>query len=120
MWGGGWCAPYLTPIFSGQPLEVTADLPQVPIQLGQGARQAAGVLHRDAARDDVLALRIPEEIQIEMVLPGGRVAGEGDARAGSAAHVTKHHALDRDRGAGEVVQAVQPPILDRPGALPRA
>ena len=51
------------------------------------------------AGDDVLALRVDEVLAVELLLAGGRVAGERNAGAGGVAHVAEDHALDVDGGA---------------------
>ena len=54
------------------------------------------------AGDDVLALRVGEEVAVGPVLAGRGVAGERDAGAGVVALVAEHHRLHVHRGA-EVV-----------------
>ena len=66
------------------------------------------VLRRADAGDHVLALRIDQELAVERLLAGRRVAGEGDAGRRGLAHVAEHHGLHVDGGApalGNVVQA---------------
>ena len=68
-------------------------------------------LRRADAGDDVLALRIGEELAVEPGLAGRRVAREGDARARALALVPEDHLDDVDRGA-EVVGDVVGPAVD--------
>ena len=49
---------------------------------------------------------------------GDLVAAEGDARSRALALVAEDHLLDVDRGAPVVRDRVQPPVLDRPLAVP--
>ena len=68
-----------------------------------------GDRHRGAdAGDDVLALRVHEELAHQLLLAGGGVAREGDARAGVVVQIAERHHLDVDGGApavGDVVVA---------------
>jgi hypothetical protein len=60
------------------------------------------------AGDDVLALRVDQELAIISVLAGRRIAREGHAGRRGIAHIAEHHRLDVDGGApvaGDVVQA---------------
>ncbi len=60
------------------------------------------------ACDDVLALRVDEELAVEGLLAGRRVAGEADAGGGGVAAVAEDHLHDVDGGAeagGDVVGA---------------
>ncbi len=54
---------------------------------------------RADAGDDVLALRVDEELAVELLLAGGRIARERDAGAGVVAEVAEHHRDDVDAGA---------------------
>ena len=72
------------------------------------------------ARNDVLALRVHQELAVEVLVAGCRVTGEGNAGARVVAHVAEDHRLDVDRGApggGDVVHAaVEHRALVVPGA----
>jgi hypothetical protein len=60
------------------------------------------LLDRERVADaghDVLTLRVDQELAVEDVLAGRRVAGEGDAGARVVAHVAEDHRLDVHRGA---------------------
>ena len=71
-------------------------------------------LRRADAGDDVLALRVGEELAVETRLAGRRITRERDAGARLVALVAEDHLHDVDRGAelvGDVVRA-----RGRPGA----
>ena len=75
---------------------------------GVDARRLGDVLRRADAGDDVLALRIDQELAVERLLAGRGIAGEGDAGGRGLAHIAEHHGLDVDGRApafGNVVQA---------------
>ena len=55
-------------------------------------------LGRADAGDHILALGIDQEFTVEVILPGGRVAGEGHAGGAVVAHVAEHHRLHVDGG----------------------
>ena len=74
---------------------------------------------RDAG-DDVLALRVHQELAVEDVLAGGGIAREGDAGAGVGAHVAEHHRLDVDRRAPALGDVVQLAVGDGALVVPRA
>jgi hypothetical protein len=65
-------------------------------------------LRRANAGDDVLALRVDQELAIIGVLAGRRIARERHAGRRGIAHIAEHHRLDVDRGApvaGDIVEA---------------
>ncbi len=110
-------------------LEDAADLHQLLVALGhhlfhgrEGA-VAAGLVDRlrgADAGDHVLALGVDQELAVEVVLAGSRVAGEGDAGGAVVAHVAEDHRLNGDRGpplGGDVVEA---PVGDGAGVHPGA
>ena len=72
------------------------------------ARKFGDVLRRTDARDHVLALRVDQELAIQLALAGRWIAREGYAGCRGLAHIAEHHGLHVDRGApgfGNVVQA---------------
>ena len=79
---------------------------------GVDAGGLGDVLRRADARDDVFALGVDQEFAVKQLLPGRRVAGEGDARGGGVAHVAEHHGLHVDGGAPALGNVVQPPVGD--------
>ena len=93
---------------------------ECPPDLGQHQREALGVAGAMAPGDHVLALAVEEEIDVQAVLAGRRVARERDPGARGAARVAEYHALHRHRGADARVDAVQPPVGLRAVALPGA
>ena len=86
---------------------------------GQHGTQPVVVAQFLAAGDDVLALAIELEIEIQLPRAGGRIAGEADAGAGRAAGIAEYHGLHRDRGAGVVADAVHPPVAGGFRRVPR-
>ena len=76
-------------------------------------------LGRPDAGDDVLALRVDEELAERARLAGRRVARERDAGAGALALVAEHH-LDDVHGGAEVVRdVVRAPVDLRARRVPR-
>src|SRR5262249_54522272 len=69
---------------------------------------------------DILALRVGQIIAKKLFLSGGRVSGEGHARARVVAHISKDHRDDVDGGAQIVRDLFTPPISFRPVAVPGA
>ena len=76
-------------------------------------------LGRADARDDVLPLRVDEELAPEARLAGRRVAREGDAGAGVVPLVPEHHLHDVHRRAEVVRDPVGAPVHLRARRLPR-
>ena len=83
-------------------LEPLEGLDEVVVRLRQALVHPVDRLRRADARDDVLSLRVDEELAVQAPLAGRRVAGEADARAGGVALVAEHHLHDVD-GRTEVV-----------------
>ena len=76
-------------------------------------------LGRPDAGDDVLSLRVDEELAVEAPLAGRRVAREADPRPGRVPLVAEHH-LDDVHGGAEVVRDVVRAAIDtRARRLPR-
>ena len=57
--------------------------------------------------NDVLALGVDEEVEVEPVRPGSRVPGEPHPRARGGAEVAKDHGLNRHCRADEVLEALK-------------
>ena len=70
------------------------------------------------AGDDVLALRIDEVLAVELLLAGGRVAGERNAGAGGVAHVAEDHALNVDSRAPVGRDVVHAAVVDGARVIP--
>ena len=80
-----------------------------------------GVVDRARGADaghDVLALGVDQPLAVELVVAGGRVAGEGHAGGGGVAHVAEDHGLDVDGGAPVVGNALDPAVGDGLLAVP--
>jgi hypothetical protein len=75
-------------------------------------------LGRADARDDVLALRVEQELSDHSRLAGGRIARERDARAGAVALVAEDHLDDVDSGAEIVGYLVRAPVDLRARRVP--
>ncbi len=71
------------------------------------ARLLGDVLRRADAGDDVLALRVDQELAVQLALAGRGVAGEGNAGGRGLAHVAEHHRLHVDGGAPGFRDVVQ-------------
>ncbi len=111
-------------------LERGADGVELLVGLGHGVLHAHEVLVLlvlgvvvDRARGadaghDVLALGVHQPLAVELVVAGGRVAGEGDAGGGGVAHVAEDHGLDVDRGAPVVRDSFDPAVGDGLLAVP--
>ena len=94
------------------------------LELGVGLRhlllQLGDRLRRAHAGDDVLALRVDQELAVELLDAVGRVARERDARAGVVAGVAVDHRLDVDGGAPLGRDVVLAAVDDRAVVHPRA
>ena len=91
-------------------------------QLREGLRQPVAH-HRDRlgrpnARDDVLALRVDEELAIQHRFARRRVAGEAHAGTGALALVAEHHLHDVHRRADVVGNLVGSPVDLGPRRVP--
>ena len=101
-------------------LELRAHLHEMRVRLREARLHHGDRLGRADARDDILALRVHEELAVEDILAGRVVARERDARARGLAHVSVGHRLDIDRGAVEAPDLLDAAVLDRAVAVPRA
>ena len=91
---------------------------------GRDAGGLGDVLRRADAGNDVLALCIHQELAVELLFAGRRIAGEGNAGRRRVAHIAEHHGLHVDRGApalGDIVQlAVGDGAMVHPAGKDRA
>ena len=95
------------------PLELGRDLAQLPVG-GRHQRLEVGDRVRGAdAGHHVLALRVLQELAVELLGAVRGVAGETDARGGGVAHVAEHHRLHVHGGAEVVGDVVQLAVRDR-------
>jgi hypothetical protein len=85
---------------------------------GEDAHEVVGAMRHAASGDDVLSLRVDQEIDPRFGPAAARVAAEADAGTGVAAAVAQHHALHRHRRADVVIDVVQAPVLARLGRVP--
>ena len=100
-------------------LERAQDLHQLGVRVGQPVAQLGDVARRAHAADDVLALRVGQEVARRLGRAGDLVAAEGDARARRVAAIAEDHLLDADRRAPFVGDPVDAAVLDRAIAQPR-
>ena len=100
-------------------LERAQDLHELRVRVGHDVAQLGDVLGVAHARDDVLALRVDEEVAGRLGLAGDLVAAEGDAGARRVALVAEDHLLDVDRRAPVVRDPADAPVLDGALARPR-
>ena len=82
--------------------------------------ESLNLLRGADAGNDVLALRVDEVLAVELLLAGGRVAGERNAGAGGVAHVAKDHALDVDGSAPVRRDIVHAAVINRTRVVPGA
>jgi hypothetical protein len=95
------------------PLQARRDLAQLAIGLRQHALQLRDRPRRADARHHVFALRVLQELAVELPGARGRIAREPHAGGGVLPHVAEHHALDVHRGAEIVGDVVQLAVRDR-------
>src|SRR5262249_46114995 len=99
-------------------LEATHRVDELLERLGEAILHLLERLRRADTGDDVLALRIREELTVEAALAGGRVARERDAGPGALALVAEAHLHDVD-GCPEVVRDPMRTAVDlRPRVVP--
>ena len=77
-------------------------LEQLLERLREGLLHARERLGRADAGDDVLSLRVREELAVQPVLAGGGIAREGHAGTGLVSFVPEHHLHDVD-GRAQIV-----------------
>ena len=90
------------------------------VGMGTDTRPLGDVLRRANAGHHILALRIDEELAIELMLAGRGIAREGDARGRGLAHIAKHHGLHIDRRAPRGRNVIELAIGDGALVHPRA
>ncbi len=99
-------------------LQRSQDVHQLLVNVRQPRAQLADVAWRAHARDDILALRVREEVPRGLRRARHLVARERHAAAAALAEVAEHHLLDVHRGAPLVGDAVDAAVGDRALALP--
>ena len=100
--------------------EDVADLLELGVRLRVVLLEPADLERSPRSGDDILALGVHQVFAVEDVLAGGRVAGEGDARAGVVAHIAEDHHLDVDGRAPGLGDVIHLPVGDGPVVVPRA
>ena len=101
-------------------LEPGRNLPQLFIGFGHHLLELVNGLRRAYAGDHVFALRVDEELPVELLAAGCGVTREPDPRAGAVARVAEHHHLDVHRGADVIGYVVDAAVLDRARIVPRS
>ena len=101
-------------------LQPAGDLAELRIDLGHLILQLRDRLRRADAGHDVLALGVQQILAVELSGPGGRVARESDAGAGSLPFVAEDHRLHVDGGSEVLGDVVLLAVEDRPVVVPRA
>ena len=101
-------------------LEPRRDLAKLLVGLRQHLLELLDLLRRAHAGDDVLALRVDQELAVELFRAGRRAAREADAGRRAIAGVAEHHLLHVDGGADVIGDVVDAAILLRARVLPRA
>ena len=101
-------------------LERLAHLHELLVDLGPDLFELDRRSRRADAGDHVLALGIDQELAVEVVLAGGRVAREAHAGARLVAVVAEDHGLHVDRRAPGVGDVVQLAVGDGAVVLPGA
>ena len=99
-------------------LKGPADSGKLIIDLRHQLLQPVDLLRRPDACDNILALRIQEELAHQTLLPGRRVPREGDTRPGRIAHVSEGHHLDIDSCSPGVRDIVVPSVYVRARIVP--
>ena len=99
-------------------LHAVGDLGELPVDLGRALLEGRDRLRRADAGHHVLALRVHQELAVELLLAGGGVAGEGHAGARVVAHVAEDHRLHVDRGAEVVRRSLLVAVVDGAAAVP--
>ena len=93
---------------------------ELVIHFRHGVLQRGNGLRRTDARHNVLALRVHQELAVELLFAGGGIAREGNAGARIFTHVAKYHRLYVHGGApagGDIVHAA---VVDGAGVIPGA
>ena len=101
-------------------LEPRRDLAKLLVGLGQHFFELADRLRRANARDDVFALRVDQELAVELFRAGCRASRKADARRRAIAGVAEHHLLHVDGRADVVGNVVDAAVFLRARVLPRA
>src|SRR5208283_424663 len=87
-------------------LQSRGNFAQLVVDLGLDLLQFRDVYRGANARDHVFALRVHQELAVELLVAGGWIASESDACAAGFAQVAEHHRLHVDGGPEEIVNVV--------------
>ena len=101
-------------------LEPRRDLAQLLVGLRQHLFELADRLRRAHAGDDVLALRVDQELAVELLLAGAGIARKADAGRRAVAGVAEHHHLHVDGRADVIGDVVDAAVFFRARVHPRA
>ena len=100
--------------------KVVRDGDELLVHLGHNVLELVNCLRRTNAGDDVFALRVHQELAVELALTGRGVAGKRNAGARRFAHVAEHHALHVDGGAPRAGDVVHAAVVVGTGIVPAA
>ena len=100
-------------------LEFAQDLVQPRVDFGHPVGELGEVARRTHARDDVLALRVDQEVSARLGRAGDFVAREGHAGARRGSLVAVDHLLHVDRRAPIIGNPVDAPVGHRAISRPR-
>ena len=100
--------------------KTVADIHELLIHFGHRVLEVVDRLGGTDARDDVLALRVHQELAHQFLFARRGVAREGDAGAGGRPHVAEDHALHVDGGAPVAGNVVDASVIDRSFVVPGA
>ena len=101
-------------------LQAVSNVVELLINLWHNGFQLVDLLWGTNAGDNVLALCVDQELAEQLVLAGGRVAGEGYAGTGGVAGVAEYHGLNVDRSAPGGRDVVHSSVVDRARVIPGA
>ena len=101
-------------------LQTGGNINKLLVYFGHGVRERGNRLRGADAGYNVLSLRVHQELAVQLLLAGRRVAGERNARARGIAHVAEYHRLDVDRGAPGVRDVVHAAVGVRTRVVPGA
>ncbi len=92
-------------------LQARGDFVKLLVNVRHDLLELRDVHRRAHARDHVLALRVHQELAVELFDAGGGIAREADAGAAGLAQIAEDHGLHVDRGAQHVVDIVDAAIV---------
>jgi hypothetical protein len=101
-------------------LQPALRLEQLVVRLRQLIRHLIDAERRATSGNDVLALRVDQELTVELLFARRRIARERDARSRVVTKVAEHHRNDVDGSAKVVGDTVHPAVVHRLLERPRS